>query len=168
VLLKEFPGRRGQQLPSTTRGASKLQMTEEDIYKLFEAAYNSFDSEGNTSKTEELIEKALYAASDAGFSAEEIEAINAQILLKNQDLQNGYSAMAQKFAEYHLRRTARKTIQIGGSVEDFLANANASYDKFLKEEHQRNPAFDETEARVQSSLMQQMARNIWFEELLRE
>jgi hypothetical protein len=55
------------------------------------------------------------------FSPEEIEAINAQILLKNQDPENGYCAMARKFAEYHLRRTARNTIQIGGSVEDFLA-----------------------------------------------
>jgi len=143
-------------------------MTEEDIYRLFETAYASFDSEGNTPKTEELIRKALYAASDAGFSPEEIEAINAQILLKNQDPENGYSAMARKFAEYHLRRTARNTIQSGGTVEDYLAKANASYDKFLEEERQRNPAFDDTEARVQSSLMQQMARNIWFEELLRE
>jgi len=88
--------------------------------------------------------------------------------LKNQDAENGYSAMARKVVEYYLRRTARNTMQIGGSVEDFLAKANASYDKFLEEEKQRNPAFDETEARVQSSLMQQMARNIWFEELLRE
>jgi hypothetical protein len=48
-------------------------MTEEDIYRLFETAYNSFDSEGSTPETEELIQKALYAASDAGFSAEEIE-----------------------------------------------------------------------------------------------
>ena len=143
-------------------------MTEEDIYRLFETAYDSFDSEGNTPKTEELIQKALCAASDAGFSAEEIEAINAQILLENQDPENGYSAMARKFAEYHLRRTARNTIEIGGSVEDFLAKANASYHKFLEEEKQRNPAFDDTEVRVQSSLMQQMARNIWFEELLRE
>jgi hypothetical protein len=54
-------------------------MTEEDIYSLFEAAYDSFDREGNTPKTEELIRKALYAASDAGFSAEEIEAIHAQL-----------------------------------------------------------------------------------------
>jgi hypothetical protein len=143
-------------------------MTEEEIYRLFETAYDSFESEGNTSETEELIQKALYAASDAGFSAEEIEAINAQILLKNQDAADGYSAMARKFAEYHLRRTARNTIQIGGSVEDFLAKANASYDKFLHEETQRNPTFDEAEVRLQSSLMQQMARNIWFEELLRE
>jgi hypothetical protein len=143
-------------------------MTEEDIYKLFETAYDSFESEGDTAATAELIQKALYAAADAGFSAEEIEAINAQILLKNQDVENGYSAMARKFAEYHLRRTARNTIQIGGSVEDFLAKANASYDKFLEEEKRRNPTFDDTEARVQSSLMRQMARNIWFEELLRE
>jgi hypothetical protein len=62
----------------------------------------------------------------------------------------------------------RNTIQIGGSVEDFLAKANASYDKFLEEEKQRNPTFDDTEARVQSLLMRQMTRNIWFEELLRE
>src|SRR5438132_963193 len=143
-------------------------MTEEDIYKLFETAYDSFESEGDTAATAELIQKALYAAADAGFSAEEIEAINAQILLKNQDVENGYSAMARKFAEYHLRRTARNTIQIGGSVEDFLAKANASYDTFLEEEKRRNPTFDDTEARVQSSLMRQMARNIWFEELLRE
>jgi hypothetical protein len=143
-------------------------MTEEEIYRLFETAYNSFDSEGNTLETEELIQKALYAASDAGFSAEEIEAINAQILLKNQDPENGYSAMGRKFAEYHLRRTARNIIQTGGSIEDFLAKANVSYDKFLEEEKQRNPGFDETEARLQSSLMQQMARNIWFEESLRE
>jgi hypothetical protein len=54
------------------------------------------------------------------------------------------------------------------SVEDFLAKANASYDKFLQEEKQRNPGFDDAEARLHSSLMQQMARNIWFEELLRE
>ena len=54
------------------------------------------------------------------------------------------------------------------SVEDFLAKANASYDKFLQEEKQRNPGFDDAEARLQSSLMQQMARNIWFEELLME
>jgi hypothetical protein len=143
-------------------------MTEEDIYRLFEKAYVSFEREGNTPETEELIQKALYAASDAGFSTEEIEAINAQILLKNQDVENGYSAMARKFAEYHLRRTARNTIQIGGSIEDFLARAIATYDKFLEEEKQRNPTFDEAEARVQRSLMQQMARNIWFEELLRE
>jgi len=88
--------------------------------------------------------------------------------LKNQDTANGYSAMARKFAEYHLRRTARNTIQIGGSIEEFLAKANASYDKFLQEEKQRNPTFDDAEARLQSSLMQQMAKNIWFEELLRE
>ena len=143
-------------------------MTEEDIYRLLATAYDSFQRAGNTPETEELIQKALYAASDAGFSAEEVEAINAQILLKNQDAENGYSAMARKVVEYYLRRTARNTMQIGGSVEDFLAKANASYDKFLEEEKQRNPAFDETEARVQSSLMQQMARNIWFEELLRE
>ena len=143
-------------------------MTEEEIYRLFETAYDSFDSEGNTPETEELIQKALFAASDAGFSAEEIEAINAQILLKNQDAENGHSAMARKFAEYHLRRTARNTIHNGGSIEDFLAKANASYDKFLEEERQRNHSFDDAEARVQSSLMQQMARNIWFEELLRE
>jgi hypothetical protein len=146
----------------------RFQMTEEDIYRLFETAYESFDREGDTPETEELIQKALYAAADAGFSAEEIEAINAQILLKNQDVENGYSAMARKLAEYHLRRTARNTIQMGGSVEDYLADANACYDKFLEEEKQRNPAFDDNEARVQSSLMRQMARNIWFEELLRE
>jgi hypothetical protein len=143
-------------------------MTEEEIYRLFETAYDSFDSEGNTPETEELIQKALFAASDAGFSAEEIEAINAQILLKNQDAENGHSAMARKFAEYHLRRTARSIIHNGGSIEDFLAKANASYDKFLEEERQRNHSFDDAEARLQSSLMQQMARNIWFEELLRE
>ena len=143
-------------------------MTEEEIYRLFETAYDSFDSEGNTPETEELIQKALFAASDAGFSTEEIEAINAQILLKNQDAENGHSAMARKFAEYHLRRTARNTIHNGGSIEDFLAKANASYDKFLEEERQRNHSFDDAEARLQSSLMQQMARNIWFEELLRE
>ena len=143
-------------------------MTEEEIYRLFETAYDSFDSEGNTPETEELIQKALYAASDAGFSAEEIEAINAQILLKNQDAENGHSAMARKFAEYHLRRTARNTIHNGGSIEDFLAKANASYDKFLEEERQRNHSFDDAEVRLQSFLMQQMARNIWFEELLRE
>jgi len=143
-------------------------MTEEEIYRLFETAYDSFDSEGNTPETEELIQKVLFAASDAGFSAEEIEAINAQILLKNQDAENGHSAMARKFAEYHLRRTARNTIHNGGSIEDFLAKANASYDKFLEEERQRNHSFDDAEARLQSSLMQQMARNIWFEELLRE
>jgi len=143
-------------------------MTEEEIYRLFETAYDSFDSEGNTPETEELIQKALFAASDAGFSAEEIEAINAQILLKNQDAENGHSAMARKFAEYHLRRTARNTIHNGGSIEDFLAKANASYDKFLEEERQRNHSFDDAEVRLQSSLMQQMARNIWFEELLRE
>jgi hypothetical protein len=67
-----------------------------------------------------------------------------------------------------LRRTARNTIQIGGSIEEFLAKANAFYDKFLREEKQRNPTFDDAEARLQSSLMQQMAKNIWFEELLRE
>jgi hypothetical protein len=143
-------------------------MTEEDIYRLFETAYERFNREGNTPETEELIQKALYAASDAGFSTEEIEAINAQILLKNQDVENGYSAMARKFAEYHLRRVARNTIQIGGSIEEFLARAIPSYDKFLEEEKQRNPTFDDAEARVQRSLMQQMARNIWFEELLRE
>ena len=143
-------------------------MTEEEIYRLFETAYDSFDSEGNTPETEELIQKALFAASDAGFSAEEIEAINAQILLKNQDAENGHSAMARKFAEYHLRRTARNTIHNGGSIEDFLAKANASYDTFLEEERQRNHSFDDAEVRLQSSLMQQMARNIWFEELLRE
>ena len=143
-------------------------MTEEEIYRLFETAYDSFDSEGDTPETEELIQKALFAASDAGFSAEEIEAINAQILLKNQDAENGHSAMARKFAEYHLRRTAHNTIQNGGSIEDFLAKASASYDKFLEEERQRNHSFDDAEARLQSSLMQQMARNIWFEELLRE
>ena len=123
------------------------------MFRLFETAYDSFESEGNAPETAELIQKALYAASDAGFSAEEIEAINAQILLKNQDAEDGYSAMARKFAEYHLRRTARNTIQIGRSVEDFLAKANASYDKFLQEEKQRNPGFDDAEARLQSSLM---------------
>ena len=143
-------------------------MTEEEIYRLFQTAYQSFDREGNTSETEELIQRALDAASDAGFSAEEVEAINAQILLKNQDAEDGHSAMARKFAEYHLRRTARNTIQIGGSIEEFLAKANAFYDKFLREEKQRNPTFDDAEARLQSSLMQQMAKNIWFEELLRE
>ena len=143
-------------------------MTEEEVYRLFETAYHSFDSEGSTPKTEELIQKALYAASDAGFSADEIEAISAQILLKNQDIENGHSAMARKFAEYHLRRTARNTIQIGGTIEDFLAKANAFYDKFLEEEKQRDPSFDETEASVQSSLMRQMASNIWFEELFRD
>jgi len=30
----------------------KFQMTEEEIYRLFETAYKSFDSEGNTPETE--------------------------------------------------------------------------------------------------------------------
>lgn len=143
-------------------------MTEEDIFKLLKDAIVRFNAEGNNPETQELIQKALQTGLDAGFSSEEIEAITAQLLLKRQDAEDGVSEMARKLTEYQLRRIARNVIQIGGSIEDFLAGAKSSYDRFLEEEQRRNPSFGDDEAHVQSTMMQQMAKNIWFEEQLKE
>jgi hypothetical protein len=73
--------------------------------------------------------------------------------------------MPRKLTGYQLRRIARNVIQIGGSSEDFLAGAKSSYDRFLEEEQRRNPSFSDDEAHVQSIMM---AKNIWFEEQLKE
>jgi hypothetical protein len=143
-------------------------MTEEDIFKLLKDAIVRFNAEGNSPETRELIQKAFQTGLDAGFSGEEIEAIAAQIQLKSQDVENGLSGMALKLTEYQLRRTARNFIQIGGSIEDFLAGAKSSYDRFLEEEQRRNPSFGDDEAHVQSIMLQQMVKNIWFEEQLKE
>jgi hypothetical protein len=79
-------------------------MTEEDIYRLFEIAYDSFDSEGNTPKTEELIsEGSLRCIGGRIFSRRNRSDQRAN---PAEEPVNGYSAMARKFAEYHLRRTA--------------------------------------------------------------
>jgi hypothetical protein len=48
----------------------------------------------------------------------------------------------------------------------FLARQTPLTTNSWKEKSKENPSM--TEARLQSSLMQQMVRTIWFEELLRE
>ena len=112
-------------------------------------------------ETQELIQIALQTGLDAGFSSEEIEAITSQILPKRQYAEDGFSEMPRKLTGYQLRRIARNVIQIGGSSE----GAKSYYDRFLEEEQRRNPSFSDDEAHVQSIMM---AKNIWFEEQLKE
>lgn len=87
--------------------------------------------EGITPTTEEVVQKIIKGALEAGFSFEEFEAIHAQVWRKSEAADDPEFRNLQRFEEHRFRLLARLMINQGKSVEDFLALVNRAFDTRL-------------------------------------
>lgn len=77
--------------------------------------------EGITPTTEEVVQKIIKGALEAGFSFEEFGAIHVQVWRKSEAADDPEFRNLQRFEEHRFRLLARLMINQGKSVEDFLA-----------------------------------------------
>jgi hypothetical protein len=143
-------------------------MTEQDIYRQFEESYAIFDKEGITPANAECVERIFKTASEAGFSADEIAAIHAQVLIKSEAADDPEFRNLQQSMEKRFRFVAQRMIRDGKSMEDFLALIDKAFDHTVEKVRLIKPTLDDLEISVKRAMDQETAKKIWTEETLRQ
>jgi hypothetical protein len=140
-------------------------MTEEDLYKVLEICYASFEKEKPYAG--KLVQAVLDTALNAGFSAEEIRVIYVQIVMKSAAFDDPAFRSLQQFAENRFRFVAQIMIQNNTTIEDFLSVVNTAFDETLAHFLSTERGLDDLEIDIKKKMAQETAKRIWYEEALK-